>query len=65
VAQPGQRMAHRGLAETEPAAGTRDVAFLHDGIENDKQIEVDCSQFDGGLSQGGSPRSLFTLDMYL
>jgi hypothetical protein len=65
VRQPGQRMAHRGLAEAEPAAGTRHVAFLHDGIEDDEQIEVDCSQFDGGLSQDRSLRSLFTPDMYL
>jgi aryl-alcohol dehydrogenase-like predicted oxidoreductase len=54
MTQPRQSMAHCRLAETEALAGPRHTAFLHDGVKDDKQVQVDCSQFQVGDQETSS-----------
>ena len=55
VAQPGQCVTHRRLAETKAFAGSRDATVLHDRVKRDQQIEIDRSQLWGERSQGRPP----------
>jgi len=41
-------MTHGRLAQPETLAGARDVAFLHHGIEDNQQIEINCAEFNAG-----------------
>jgi len=41
VAQPSQRIAHRGLAEADAVGRARDVPFPQQGFERDQQIQID------------------------
>jgi hypothetical protein len=47
VPQARPRMADRGLAQTEAQRRTGHASFLHDGVENDQEIEVDRAQVSG------------------
>jgi hypothetical protein len=38
-----ERMAHRRLAQSDTAARARDTAILHHGIEDNEQIEIECT----------------------
>jgi hypothetical protein len=40
VAQPGQSVTHRGLAQAQALAGARHISFLHHRVERDEQVEV-------------------------
>ena len=51
VTQPSQSVAHRRLTQTKAAAGPRDASFLHDGVEDDEQVQVECTQFHAGRNQ--------------
>ncbi|GAB3789791.1 hypothetical protein GCM10028797_25700 [Dyella agri] len=46
-----ERTAYRGLAEKKPLRRARDVAFLHERPEDQKQIEIELTKImldDGG-----------------
>src|SRR5229473_719536 len=55
--QPSQGMTHRWLAETDEVAGACYASFLHDGVENDEQVQVNCTQFYVGCGQRKAPPS--------
>src|SRR5712691_966958 len=65
MTQPGQSMTHRWLTKTEAVAGARHASFLHDGVENDEQIQVDRTPFHAGCAQGKtSAANKFSMHMY-
>ena len=41
-------MTHRGLAQPKALAGARYISLLHDRVEDNEQIEVECTQFHAG-----------------
>jgi hypothetical protein len=47
LAQPPERVAHGGLRQVERARGRRDPTFRIDGVEDDKQVQVDPGDMHG------------------
>jgi hypothetical protein len=43
VAQAIECVAHRGLAQSDAAARARDTAILHHRIEDNEEIEIECT----------------------
>ena len=54
-------MTDRRLTQGELACRPGDVAFLHEGIEDDEKVEVDGAEVEGRLGHGCAP--LFISDM--
>ncbi|MNC86454.1 hypothetical protein D3C83_21200 [compost metagenome] len=50
VAKPGQRAAHRRLAQVQPVAGARDVALREQGVESDEKIQIEEMQVHAATS---------------
>ena len=44
LTQACERRTHGGLARSNLAAGTRDVAFAQEGVERHEQVEIDLTE---------------------